>query len=162
MKDFRKADERMADDAHADLALKCAAHGCPNRWSVDGPMGRCCSAHAWSERHLWPRITQEQQDSASRRAFDASHRQWDDNDHQNRQVRPATPEERQHFSRLFALMGSRTGGVHWAKRLLVREERGERLTLTQREMWRSALHVPRTMKAKDARGLLIERKEATA
>lgn len=162
MKDFRKADQRMADDAHDALAMQCAAHGCPNPWSVDGPMGRCCSAHAWSDRHLWPRITQEQQDAATQRAFEAAQRQEHGGDGAHRRTRPTTPEEREHFDRQFALMGTRTGGVHWAKRLLVREERGQRLTLAQREMWRTALRVPLSMRATDAKGLLIERKEASA
>lgn len=64
----RSRDERIADEAVADRQLLCSAHGCPNRWSVDAGNGRMCSAHAWAGRHLWPQITQEQQDAETERA----------------------------------------------------------------------------------------------
>lgn len=64
----RSRDERIADDAGADRQLLCSAHGCPNRWAVDAGNGRLCSAHAWVGRHLWPQVTQEQQDAETDRA----------------------------------------------------------------------------------------------
>lgn len=46
------------DDARK---LMCSAHGCPQRWSVEGGNGRLCSYHAWEPSQNWPRITQDLQ-----------------------------------------------------------------------------------------------------
>lgn len=64
-------DQKVAEDygprgCHPDLM--CAAHNCPNRWSVDGGNGRLCSAHAWAERHEWPLISEQQQWDETERA----------------------------------------------------------------------------------------------
>lgn len=48
--------------------LMCAAHGCPNRWTVDAGGGRLCSAHAWADPNRWPEITQAQQWDETERA----------------------------------------------------------------------------------------------
>ena len=150
------ADRRISDDDHAERALMCCAHGCPNRWSVDGPSGRCCSAHAWAPTGHWPGITAQQNDAATHRAFAAAQMSASIDDAGHR-TRPASPTEREAISR--ALQGgARARGVQWAKRLLVREGRGDRLTLAQREMWRDALMVPRAMSALDARAELVARR----
>jgi len=40
--------------------LKCTAHGCPLRWSVESAdMNQLCSYHAWEPASKWPRITEE-------------------------------------------------------------------------------------------------------
>lgn len=65
-------DQRIANDSATDKSLMCCAMRCPNRWSVDAGNGRCCSAHAWSDRHLWPQITQEQLDAETERAVYAA------------------------------------------------------------------------------------------
>lgn len=67
-----RRDERVADDATVPTGLMCAASGCPNRWSVDGGGMRCCSAHAWAETREWPRITAQQQDAETDRAYRGS------------------------------------------------------------------------------------------
>lgn len=151
------ADRRIAEDEQAERTLMCSAHGCPNRWSVDGPSGRCCSAHAWAPSSRWPAITEEQQRAADQRAFERTQRKaWPES---MQRPRPATDAERAAMAK--ALQGGmKARGVQWAKRLLVREERGDDLTQAQREMWRDALSVPRAMAASDARGLLMERKAA--
>ena len=152
------ADRRLAEDSEADQALKCSARGCPNRWSVDGPNGRCCSAHAWEPSSRWPAITAQQQAQAEQRAFQRTQaKAWPE---AMQRVRPATAAERDVMAKILAGMGQRTRGVHWAKRLLLREERGDGLTQAQREMWRTALDVPSRMSAADAKALLIERKAA--
>lgn len=159
MKDFRKAqDQHIAKDNEAEQALMCSAHGCPNRWSVDGPSGRCCSAHAWAPTGHWPGITAQQNETATQRAFAAAQRSASIDDAGHR-TRPASPDEREAIAR--ALQGgAKARGVQWAKRLLVREGKGERLTLAQREMWRDALMVPRAMSALDARAELVARRSA--
>ena len=150
------ADRRIADDEQSERVLMCSAHGCPNRWSVDGPAGRCCSAHAWAQSRMWPSITARLQDEATQRAFAACQRteasgEW--------RTRPANAQERAAIQRALT-GGAKARGVQWAKRLLVREGRGESLTLAQREMLRDALLVPRAMSAADARAELIERRAA--
>ncbi len=69
MSSYRRLRERTDPPPPDDSDLMCVAHGCPNRWSVrkDGEQA-LCSAHAWSEPHLWPRITQEQLDAQTDRA----------------------------------------------------------------------------------------------
>lgn len=59
-----KRDQHVANSAGPDPELMCSADGCPNRWSIDSSdkgIYRCCSAHAWVERHEWPLVTQQQQ-----------------------------------------------------------------------------------------------------
>lgn len=66
-----KRDKAIADQFNAGEVgytpdLMCRAQGCPNRWSIDAEgRNKLCSAHAWSDPHLWPRITQEQMDAVS-------------------------------------------------------------------------------------------------
>lgn len=159
MRDFRKAqDQHIVNDNEAEQALMCSAHGCPNRWSVDGPSGRCCSAHAGAPTGQWPVITAQQDAAATQRAFLASQK-GESGDAPAHRTRPASPDEREAIAR--ALQGgAKARGVQWAKRLLVREGKGERLTLAQREMWRDALMVPRAMSALDARAELVARRSA--
>ena len=70
----QRRDERIAEEATSTdtRGLMCKADFCPNRWSVDGGLGKCCSAHAWAPAHCWPHITREQQDAETERAFRAA------------------------------------------------------------------------------------------
>lgn len=130
----RARDQLVAEDLEIDRSLLCAAGGCPNRWAVDGPVGKCCSSHAWADRHLWPQITQEQLDAETQRALEAA--------------APPEPKRYRHFSaaekrevlqQLRRALGPRENPREWAHRLRDREQRGEQLSQAQRDMWRSVL-----------------------
>lgn len=133
----QRRDERTASEAPADHSLFCSAHGCPNRWSVDGGAGRLCSAHAWAGRHLWPRITAEQQDAETERAraaFDAP---------QDEQQPRHDPER---LRAAFAKLAQQKDNLGWAKRLQWCEQNrggrlpsGQPMTEFQRQAWRHAL-----------------------
>ena len=103
----------------------CIAKGCPNRWAVD--MGsRLCSAHAWSQPHQWPRITEEQYQKPSPEAKPAP--------------RVYTLEEKMKaLQDLRNLLKQPQDMKAWAHKLKAREKAGERLTSQQREAWRTAL-----------------------
>lgn len=134
------ADRRVADDTHAEQELMCAAHGCPNRWSVDGARGRCCSAHAWSEHSLWPRITEAQQHRASQAAFERSQRHHEEAPAPRYTLTADAKREiwRQAIGKLSAIVARRTGRG-WAQRLRAREDRGYATTATQRTMVQTAI-----------------------
>lgn len=140
-----KRDQRIADDHGQDRALMCRAQGCPNRWSVDAGNGKCCSAHAWSDPHHWPQITQEQLDAETDRAM--------------RRQYPAQRIEaprfdirklRESIGRLAeAMRGNTKAPKLWAHRLKAREQAGEPLSDHQRKAWREALHRPAKSDAED-------------
>jgi hypothetical protein len=119
--------------------LLCAAHGCPNAWSVGAVNGHLCHEHAWAERHEWPEITQRILWGETDRARANS-------------ARPIVPlaalsrEEKVAQLRALQLLfrerrDSQTKGPNrsWAYALAERESRGEPLTQAQRQMWRDAL-----------------------
>ena len=54
-----ESDQQIAESAQRHRSLYCCADGCMSLWSVDGPMGKCCSAHAWKQPKDWKRITRE-------------------------------------------------------------------------------------------------------
>lgn len=54
-----ESDEQIAAGASRNRALYCSADGCNALWSIDGPMGKCCSAHAWKPTSQWKHITRE-------------------------------------------------------------------------------------------------------
>jgi hypothetical protein len=129
----RRRDAATVDASAADRALMCHADGCPNLWVTirDGERG-LCSAHAWSSPHLWPSVTQQQQDAAVDRA--------------RRQpvVKPPTvpltaAEKRDVVTRMRNVLRNRPEPREWAHRLREREKQGERLTQFQRDLWRSVL-----------------------
>lgn len=129
-------DRAIADESGYAAALMCCANGCPNRWTVDAGNGKCCSAHQWADRHAWPAVTQEQLDAETDRAM--------------RNAAPAAPEHRprvdvrkilQSLRTMLPAFGRAKPSLQWALKLQERERSGERLTITQREMWRSALGV---------------------
>lgn len=55
----RENDSQVAEGAVRQRALYCCADGCNALWSVEGPMGKCCSAHAWKQPKDWKHITRE-------------------------------------------------------------------------------------------------------
>lgn len=57
-----ESDREIADGVQRQRSLYCHAEGCPNLWSIDGPNGKCCSAHAWKPREQWKAITRDQFD----------------------------------------------------------------------------------------------------
>jgi hypothetical protein len=63
-------DTKIADSAGVDPGLMCPAHGCPNRWNVEGVRGRACAAHYWADRAEWPRVTEDVQRAEVQRALD--------------------------------------------------------------------------------------------
>ncbi|WKB53001.1 hypothetical protein [Eleftheria terrae] len=124
-----RRDQRIADEVADDRTLMCAAHGCPNRWSVDAGNGRLCSAHAWADTRDWQAITHAQRNAQTDRAMAAQ------------RPAPARPmvSKREAIQRLRSLDFGRSKGKSWAERLRDRELAGERLTDAQKRMWRSAL-----------------------
>lgn len=120
---FNAWQKQEAEPEHNDSL--CNAHGCPNRWAVD--MGsRLCSAHAWSQPHQWPKITEDQYRKPSK---------------------PLPPTQRVYTldEKIKALQDLRftlkqpQDMKAWAQRLKACEQAGEPLTSTQREAWRTAL-----------------------
>lgn len=64
-------DQRTADDAGRDRRdLMCAAHGCPNLWSLAS--SRTCRWHTDASPAVWPRVTQELLDAVADQARGAS------------------------------------------------------------------------------------------
>ena len=131
-KPYKPMADRINDEADQDRKTMCQAHECPNRWSV-APQ-HLCSAHAWSEPHEWPRITDEQYRLMAARQ-NAPKREPGD-------ARPVSREEIQRAReaiRAFAA-GQQSDPKGWAKRLKAREQAGEHLSDVQRKMWRAVLH----------------------
>lgn len=127
-------DQRIAEESAADRSLMCSAHGCPNLWSVDP--GRLCSAHAASDAAHWPAITELQQRRATERALTAAEPA------RTGPRRPPRREELEHLRRAVRQIGRpHAEPKAWAYALRDREQAGERLTLSQRSMWRDALGV---------------------
>lgn len=137
----QRRDQRAADELPPDHGLMCQAQGCPNRWSVDAGSGRLCSAHAWVGRHLWPQITQEQQDAETERVYRAQF-----------PAQRAAPivDKGAAIAALRAfvasLRSSQRDGRQWARRLRYCELKrdgvlpnGQRMTQYQRDAWRSVL-----------------------
>lgn len=130
-------DQAVAD--HADTAkgythgLMCQAHGCPNRWTVD-LHGQLCSAHGWADPHDWPEITQREIWNETERI-----RLRED-------APPASVRHVDHarlgvwLTRLADRMKRCAAEPRaWAVRLRDREAAGEKLSLVQRNAWRSEL-----------------------
>ncbi len=121
-------DRRIADDVAIDRALLCCANDCPNRWSVDAGAGRCCSAHAWADHHLWPQITAEQQDAETDRALA--------NTVGPAPSAPRVPltlaDKREILGRLAALFRKPRDHRAWQRALEEKVRRGEQLSAMQR------------------------------
>lgn len=123
-----KAEERLIADVNGDSELMCGANSCPRRWSVDGPQGRLCGAHAFAEPHQWPGITHDLQ------------RQWPVRSEPTpKPPRRYTLEERRAAIKGMAAIWTQKPGKCWAEKLQARERAGERLTAAQKDMWRQAI-----------------------
>ena len=116
----RALEQRAANDHDDQRDLMCAAQGCPHRWSVDAGSGRLCSAHAWSDPHQWPRITQEQIDRMADRAMRAQQ--------PGPPARPVTTTEKRRILQGLLTASaavSQAGRKDWAHRIVERAEAGE-------------------------------------
>jgi hypothetical protein len=56
-----KRDMAAAEDVNDRRELMCAAHGCPNPWSLLS--SRLCRWHSAAAPHMWPIVTREAQDA---------------------------------------------------------------------------------------------------
>lgn len=124
-----RRDQNTAQEAGIEQHLLCRAKGCPNRWTVD--VGHVCSAHFHAPVHHWPQVTQEQIDAETDRALAAAAGRV--------QVDPLTREQKTGILQKLLECGRQKPGKAWAHALKTREQRGDRLTPAQREMWRAAL-----------------------
>lgn len=128
-----------AGAGNRDSSLMCAAHGCPNRWSIDVGHGRVCSAHAAADPSRWPEVTQTQQ--------------WDETERARLRGEPQppapAPRRTTDPARLRVLLRRYADHVRareqapkrWAWKLKAREEADPHsLNDAQRAMWREALH----------------------
>lgn len=122
--------DQVGRDAQAAKALMCRAMGCPNRWTLSvGDKVHVCSAHGASDKHLWPRITQEQLDAQADQLRGVSV-----------PARTAPLMSRQQaLAKLRTLRFDNVGGKGWAHALREQELRGERLSPAQQAMWRQAI-----------------------
>lgn len=120
-----RQDQRAIEAAASDRTLDCQADGCPNRWSVEIDARRLCSAHAWSDPHLWPRITQEQRDYLADCARRSAGQKADT-------PRLSDAEKGALLRELRVIARGRDANLReWASRLLERHQGGERLTKAQ-------------------------------
>lgn len=95
--------------------LMCSAHGCPQRWSVEGGNGRLCSYHAWEPTQNWPRITQDLQSMGP----------W--------KLGPVREP---------VVYDKNSDTKAWAHRLKRMDDAGIRITTAVREMYKRALRLP--------------------
>jgi hypothetical protein len=126
-------DRAIADEAGAEFALRCRAHGCPMLWSVN--FGRkLCSAHALAtDPRDWPRVTEALLAEETDRA---------------RYGPPPAPNGPEPMDRPHAIealaqvrdgrLFARTLPRDWAHRLEEAERAGRPLSAWQRTCWRQA------------------------
>ena len=120
-----RQDQRAIEAAASDRTLDCQADGCPNRWSVEIDARRLCSAHMWSDVHMWPRITQEQRDYLADRARRAA-------EPKPPAVKLSANEKDEIMRNLKSFARSpKLEPRDWAHRLRERHQGGERLTKAQ-------------------------------
>ncbi len=126
-------DRAIADDAGAEFALRCRAHGCPMLWSVNFGT-KLCSAHARCISPTeWPRVTEQLLEAETERAYYGAPPAAP-------APAPLTREEavaqwaEVREGRLFA----RQAPKDWARRLKALEEGGRPLSAYQRAAWRAA------------------------
>jgi len=128
-----RRDHWAVADEQRDLSLMCAAHGCPNRWSVDAGAGLLCGAHAWADPAQWARITErlQWQETERARGVPQTHPE------------PMTREQKlavlDDLSRAVRSMRQvRLNPRSWADRLRERHQGGESLTSAQVTAYQSA------------------------
>lgn len=125
-------DRKVADEYGVDTSLNCHANGCPNRWSIDGGEGRLCTTHSRVPMHQWGLVTQEQQHAETERARQAQRPQL--------VPRPVTQAEKVAIlTSMQRILPKADKG--WAHALKARQDAGEYLTASQRQMVRDALGV---------------------
>jgi hypothetical protein len=96
-----------------ESSLRCSAHGCTLRWSVDGgESSKLCSYHAWEPASKWPKITDDLKQFGAWRLGET--REVDITSHNGH------PKA-------------------WAMRLKERHMAGEKLSKFQEECYKSAL-----------------------
>jgi hypothetical protein len=126
-------DQRLADEAGLEFALRCRARGCPCPWSVNFGT-KLCSPHALcTSPNEWPLVTQRLLDDETDRA----------------RLGPPPVEARPSIPRGEALAAladirsgrlfARHGAKAWARRLEAIEAAGGSLSTFQRQSWRQAL-----------------------
>lgn len=110
-----------------DRSGLCRADGCPQLWSIDAGDGRFCRWHfgVREDAQRWPRISAEQREAATQRAFEREQR-----------AAPAPQDKRVALARLSAasaaLGSSRPPDQQaWMARLQARKDAGERLGAAQ-------------------------------
>lgn len=127
----RRATKKV-DDARE---LFCAAHDCPNKWSVDAGNGRLCGAHAFADKGEWPRIT------------DGELRRWHDTQMAKKEEREAPPAPPVTLEQKRAILNQLRAALNedkrdhrvWARRLKERDLAGEKLSAFQRACYKEAL-----------------------
>lgn len=146
----RARDAAIARDIENDRDLACRAEGCPRLWCIDMGNGKLCSAHdrTASTPQLWPQITAELREEDNERALRGPA--------PKKQPTYSLPIERRReiLRGLQKALRAMTRGdpLSGAKSLREREQRGEDLTLAQRQFWRQALrHVEQPTGAHDDR-----------
>jgi len=118
-------------ETETESNLSCQAHNCPRSWSVAIGGSKLCSAHAWADPIDWGAITSRINSARISR-----------NMGYQEPMEPMTPDEKRYvLQRLAGSLKSPKDYKAWAHRLKEREERGDRLTAVQQQMWRSVLKV---------------------
>lgn len=135
-----ESDAQVAEGAARHRSLYCCADGCNALWSVEGPMGKCCSAHAWKPKNQWKGITRMVNDTITERAAmtpeererDAVRLEWKDNA-LSMAVAQLLKQEDGGSMKMFS------GSKAWAYALKRCDEAGMKLTPTQREMYQAVV-----------------------
>jgi hypothetical protein len=136
-------DQRIADEVNRDRyddrddlgrRIYCSAHGCRAKASVYFGSA-LCTWHSAAETVLWPQVTLEVNAMLDANAIPK----------REEPQSPLTPQDKLDIiARMRAAVGNliRSDGgidVRWAHALREREMSGERLSMVQRDAWRSAL-----------------------
>lgn len=127
---FVKADVKAVEAENSEIQqTMCQAHGCPNRWMINDAKGRLCRWHHYAEPMDWPSITSQLRLGLAPTTPKPQPMAPSDSN----RVRTAMAE--------FKSFGSGRADKTWAYRLKEREEAGERLSVAQRNAWRTALRM---------------------
>jgi len=137
--DAASNDDEPAPPPRSADGLGCAAHGCPNRWTVATDRGwHLCSPHARAPHNLWPIVSEEQRRSA--------HDMVDARSALPPRADPALAQAaRERLAALreeLAANDSAPPARRWAWRLRALELAGGQLSEVRRAAWRAALGYP--------------------
>ncbi len=126
---YSKSDRGIVAQAEAERDLMCAADNCPRRWSVQrGGERGLCSAHAWSDPHKWPQVTQDLHDQDLNKAR-----------YHEPPTKPKTATREEALKDLRSMRIGNPDPKAWARILESRDQSGENLTALQRKMYQEAL-----------------------